>query len=198
MFIPEVGEQLPLRGNWFTKWLGRILMHFCRWRIEGEIYQSSKIVFVMAPHTSWWDFTTNFGVLLALGLHVSWFIANKYTRGVIGRVLAYVGAVPVERNERSDMVTQMASQFHEREKFLLAIFPEGTRKPVPRWKSGFWYIAKEARVPVQLVAVDYGKRATVFGPVIELSESIDQDIQLMREYFKSVIAKRPENARYVE
>lgn len=196
MLIPKLGEELPQRGNRFSKWLGRILMRLCRWRIEGEICQSPKIVFVLAPHTSWWDFTTNFGVLLALGLNASWFIANKYTKGVLGKVLSYVGAVPVERSERSDMVKQMANQFHARDKFLLAIFPEGTRKPVPKWKSGFWHIAKQARVPVQLVAVDYGKRATVFGPVMELSDDMDKDIQRMRAYFKPTIAKRPENTRH--
>ncbi len=171
-------------------------MRLCRWHIEGEVCQSPKCVFVMAPHTSWWDFTTNLGVLLASGLHASWFIANKYTKGVVGKLLANVGAVPVDRNARSDMVTQMANHFNASEKFILAIFPEGTRKPVPKWKSGFWHIAKKAQVPVQLVAVDYGKRATVFGPVMELSDDMEKDIQRMRAYFKPVLAKHPEKARY--
>lgn len=196
MFIPILDDNLPQRGNRFSKWLGRSLMRLCRWHIEGEVCQSSKFIFVMAPHTSWWDFTTNFGVLLASGLDASWFIANKYTKGVAGKLLEFVGAVPVERDERSDMVTQMASHFSASEKFILAIFPEGTRKPVSTWKSGFWYIAKKARVPVQLVAVDYAKRATVFGPVFDLSDSKEKDIQRMREYFKPVVAKHPEKARY--
>ena len=195
MLIPKLGEQLPRRGNRFSKWLGRMLMRLCRWHSEGEICQSPKFVFVMAPHTSWWDFTTNFGVLLALGLNASWFIASKYTKGAVGKLLAHVGAIPVERGERNDMVTQMASQFHGRDKFVLAIFPEGTRKPVPKWKTGFWHIAKQAQIPVQLVAVDYGKRATVFGPIMELSDDMDKDIQRMREYFKGTIAKRAEKTR---
>jgi len=195
MFIPDLGDQLPKRGNSLSQWLGRMLMRLCRWDIEGEICQSPRFILVLAPHTSWWDFTTNFGVLLALGLHASWFIANKYTKGVAGKLLAYFGAVPVERGERSDMVKQMASQFHIRDKFVLAIFPEGTRKPVPNWKTGFWHIAREAQVPVQLVAVDYAKRATIFGPILELSENMDEDIKRMREYFKPITAKRPENAK---
>ena len=196
MEIPELGKNLPRRGNRLTKWLGRVLLRLCRWRIEGEVCQSPKFVFVMAPHTSWWDFTNNLGVLLALGIHVSWFIANKYTKGGIGRMLATLGAVPVERRTRSDMVAQMAGEFHNREKFLLAIFPEGTRRPVPQWKTGFWHIAKQAGVPIQLVAVDYGKRATVFGPVMELSDDVAKDIERMRAYFRQVVAKRPQNAEY--
>ena len=65
-----------------------MIMRGCRWHIEGEICQAPKIVFVMGPHTSWWDFTTNLGVLLATGLHASWFIANKYTRSRAGKFLA--------------------------------------------------------------------------------------------------------------
>ena len=150
----------------------------------------------MAPHTSWWDFTTNFGVLLAMGLHASWFIANKYTKGVMGQWLVYFGAIPIERNTQSDTVTQMAELFNASERLVLAIFPEGTRKPVPTWKTGFWHIAKKAQVPLQLVAVDYAKHATVFGPIMMLSDDMEQDIRQMRLYFQSVTAKRPENAVY--
>jgi len=150
----------------------------------------------MAPHTSWWDFTTNLGIKLATGFHISWFIANKYTVGLFGKGLEFLGAVPIERSSSNDTVEKMAEEFAKREQFVLAIFPEGTRKPVEKWKTGFWHIAKQANVPVQLVAVDYAKRATVFGPIIELSDDKDSDIRKMRSYFKPIVAKRPENASY--
>lgn len=198
MVIPELGDQLPKRGNRFSKWLGRLLLRLCRWHAEGEPCQSSKVLFVMGPHTSWWDFTNNFGLLLAMGLHASWFIADKYTKGAAGKCLAYFGAVPVDRSSKSDMVAQMARHFQSRDKFVLAILPEGTRKPVPTWKTGFWHIAKQAQVPVQLVAIDYAKRATVFGPVIFLSDDMDSDIQRMRAFFKPITARRPQNANYAD
>ena len=196
MIIPQLGEQLPQRGNRFSKWFGRTLMRACRWRIEGEICQSPKFICVMAPHTSWWDFTTNFGVLLAIGLHASWFIANKYTKGVLGQWLVYFGAIPIERNTHSDTVTQMADLFNASKQLVLAIFPEGTRKPVPTWKTGFWHTAKKAQVPVQLVAVNYAKRATVFGPIMTLSDDMEQDIRQMRRYFQPVTARRTVGNRH--
>ncbi len=196
MHIPKLGEQLPRRGNPFSKWLGRQMMRLCRWRAEGELCQSPKFICVMAPHTSWWDFTNNLGLLLALGLHASWFIASKYTRGPIKSLLGFFGAVPVERSQRTDMVTQMANEFIHREKFVLAIFPEGTRKPVPTWKTGFWHIARMADIPVQLIAVDYARRVTRFGPVIHLGDDMEADIRKMRDYFRTVTAKRPECADY--
>ena len=198
MYIPELGELLPRRGNCFSKWLGRLLMRLCNWQIEGEICQSPKFVVALGPHTSWWDFTTNLGVLLAIGLHASWFIANKYTKGEVGRLLTFFGAVPVERSERSDLVSQMVREFNNRSQFVLAIFPEGTRRPVDSWKTGFWHIAKQAGVPVQLVGVDYEKRATVFGPIVELSDDKNRDIRTMQLFFQQVTPKHPENARYSE
>ncbi len=196
MYLPKLGPHLPRRGNGLSRWLGRMLMRLCRWHVEGEIDQSAKLLLVMAPHTSWWDFTMNFGVLLAMGLRASWFIASKYTGGFIGGMLRVMGAVPVERSVHSDMVGQMTGRFAAADRFVLAIFPEGTRKPVAVWKSGFWHIAKQAGVPVQLVAVDYARRATVFGPVIDLSDDKEQDIRRMRAYFHPAMAKRPGNALY--
>lgn len=172
------------------------MLKVLRWNAAGEPCPQPKCLFVMAPHSSWWDFTNNFALLLASGLHASWFIANKYTKGLIGPCLAFFGAVPVDRNQRTDMVTQMASQFIYHEKFLLVIFPEGTRKPVPTWKSGFWYIAKQAQVPIQLVAVDYQKRCTVFGPLYYLSDDMEADIQNMRAFFTAEMAKHPHKACY--
>jgi len=191
--LPALGDQLPQRGNRFSTWLGRFLMRVFRWHVEGEICQSRKVLFVMAPHTSWWDFTTNFSVLLAMGINGSWFIDINYTRGIMGRLLRYFGAVQIDRKHHHDMVSHMVAEFHRREQFALAIFPEGTRKPVARWKTGFWYIAKQAEVPVQLIAVDYGKRATIFGPRMILSEDIEKDINTMRDYFRPIQAKRPDH-----
>lgn len=196
MNLIKLGEQHPQRGNRASKWIGRMLLRICHWHTEGEICQAPKFICVMAPHTSWWDFTTNFGVLMATGLHASWFIANKYNKGLLGKWLAFFGAIPIDRTTRNDVVTQMVEMFSSNERLILAIFPEGTRKPVPTWKTGFWRIAKKAQVPLQLVAVDYAKQATVFGPIITLTDDMERDIQQMRLYFKSVTAKRPENAVY--
>lgn len=192
LYIPGVSDQLPKRGNRFSQWLGRTLMRAFRWRIEGEICQNNKVLFVMAPHTSSWDFSVNFCVYLALGLDGSWFIADNYARGIIGHVLKYFGAVKIDRRKNNDVVSQMVDEINQRDKFVLALFPEGTRKPVARWKTGFWHIAKQANMPVQLIAVDFDKRATVFGPVMALSDDMESDINTMRDYFRPVVAKNPE------
>ncbi len=86
----------------------------------------------------------------------------------------------------------MVEAFDNSERLLLAIAPEGTRRKVGKWKTGFWYIATEAGVPVQLVSFDYEKRITECGPVIELSDDIDVDMKRIQNYYKDVRAKHPE------
>ena len=86
----------------------------------------------------------------------------------------------------------MVEIFNTNDKLLLTITPEGTRRKVDKWKTGFWHIAEQAGVPVQLVIFDYEKRLTEFGPVIDLSDDIEADMQRIQNYFKGVKAKHPE------
>ena len=86
----------------------------------------------------------------------------------------------------------MVEIFNASDRLLLTITPEGTRRKVDKWKTGFWHIAAQADVPVQLVSFDYEKRVTEFGPVIELSDDIEADMERIQNYYKGVRAKHPE------
>ena len=86
----------------------------------------------------------------------------------------------------------MVEIFNSSDELLLAIAPEGTRRKVDKWKTGFWHIAAQAGVPVQLVSFDYEKRITECGPVIELSDDIDADMERIQNYYRDVRAKHPD------
>jgi 1-acyl-sn-glycerol-3-phosphate acyltransferase len=75
---------------------------------------------------------------------------------------------------------------------MVTLFPEGTRKKVGTWKTGFWYIASQADIPIQLVSFDYEKRITECGPVIEPSNNIEADMKIIQQYYKGVQAKHPD------
>lgn len=191
LYIPALGPSVPRTWGKLARFVGRLLLKVCNWRIEGEICNAPKFMLVMAPHTSWWDFTNNLGVMLATGIEVSWFIANKYTRWPLGTLIRYIGGVPVERSSRQDLVSQMVDHINGKDQFVLAIFPEGTRKKVTKWKTGFWYIATQSKLSVQVVSVDYKKRATIFGPVLDLSDDIDADIEKIQSFFQQATARYP-------
>lgn len=189
--IPSLGPAVPRWGNKLTRAIGRLLLKAYRWHVEGRLPDAAKFVIVLAPHTSSLDFFTNLGVMLTVGFKSHWLVADAYDWWPLGIFLRWLGGIPVDRSMPHDLVSQMVSRFEKSDAFILAIFPEGTRKRVRRWKRGFWYMAAGARVPIQLVAVDYDKRASVFGPLIMPSENIEVDMEKIRIFYRGVRGKHP-------
>ena len=192
MNIPELGSLTPRRGNILTRAIGRSLLAGYRWRVEGNVHNAAKLIGVLAPHTSLWDFYTTMATMLAVGFRTSWLIADAYTWWPLGVFMRWLGGIPVKRDAPQNLVSQIVKTFDENDNLLLALFPEGTRKNVFKWKTGFWHIAVRAEIPIQLVSLDYDRRATVFGPVIEPSSSLEADMERIQKYYRGVRAKHPE------
>lgn len=190
--IPPLTPAVPKWGNNLTKAMGRMLLGVYRWYIEGHLPDAPRFVIVLAPHTSSMDFFIGMGTMFAVGFKSSWFIADAYDWWPLGNVLRWLGAIPVDRTMRLDLVARMVEKFNRSDRFILAIFPEGSRQKIEQWKTGFWHIADGAGVPIQLVAMDYDKRATIFGPVIETSGDREKDMKAIRRHFRSVRGKHPD------
>ena len=103
-----------------------------------------------------------------------------------------LGGIPIHRSASHDVVSQIVKAFNDNDRLLLSLFPEVTRKKEAKWKTGFWYIAVQARVPIQLISFDYDRRVTQCGPVIEPSLNIKADMKRIQDYFKGVQAKNPD------
>ena len=88
----------------------------------------------------------------------------------------------------------MVAEFAQHQTLLLGLSPEGSRKKVEQWRSGFWHIAKQANVPVCLIGLDYKHKQLVFGPCVTVGEDFADDLQQMRLFFQQMTAKYPENA----
>ena len=191
MDVPQLGPLTPQRSNAFTRAIGRLLLYAFRWRVTGELLNAPKFVMVWAPHTSMWDFFVAHASRMAVGFHSSWMVAARHARGPVGAIMRRLGGIPIHRSTSHNVVAQMVETFHANERLLLAIAPEGTRRKVGKWKTGFWHIATQAGVPVQLVSFDYEKRVTECGPVIELSQDIEADMKRIQNHFKGVKPKHP-------
>ena len=97
------------------------------------------------------------------------------------------------RKESFNVVDQVVKMFDKKDKFILGVAPEGTRKRVEKWKTGFYYMAKNANVPLVLVAMDYGKKEIGIVKIMNPSEEKKKDLQIIEEIFSNVIARNPEN-----
>lgn len=192
MHLPELGPLTPQRSNALTRAMGRLLLYLSRWRVTGYVHNAPKFVMVLAPHTSLWDFFIAHAIMLAVGFQSSWLIAAGHAKGPVGSIMRRFGGILIHRSASHNVVSQIVETFNASDRLLLAIAPEGTRRKVEKWKTGFWHIAVQAGVPVQLVSFDYEKRVTEFGPVIEPSEDIEADMERIQNYYKGVNARHPE------
>ena len=191
MKTPQLGSAIPSRGNIVSKAIGRFLFFILRWKVIGEVHNVSKLIIVVAPHTSWTDFWVGLATQLTLGLRASFLIADTYTKWPVSIFIKWLGGIPVNRQARNNLVSSVVSTFNEQGDLVLGILPEGTRKKVTKWKTGFWYIAKEAGVPIQLASLDYDKRCFKFGLVIETTENKDLDIRKIQNYYKNITPRHP-------
>lgn len=191
MSIPELGPLTPQKSNVLTKAIGRLLLSMFRWQVEGKVHNAPKFVMIVAPHTSAFDFLVGLASMLALGFRPSWLIAARHTRWPLGFFMHRLGGIPVHRSASHDVVSQMVKSFNDNDSLVLALSPEGTRGKVARWKTGFWHIAAQTGVPIQLTSLDYAKRITKCGPVIETSNNIEADMKRIQNYYKGVQARYP-------
>lgn len=161
------------------------------WRIEGEIPNVPKLVIIVAPHTSNWDFVVGVAAKLALGLRVLFLGKDTLFRFPLGVVMRWLGGIPVDRDSSHDVVNYVVAQFARRERLILGLAPEGTRKRVQRWRTGFYHIAHGAGVPIVPVALDWGAHLVRIGAPFVTTGDVDADVRELQTRFSSVRGRRP-------
>lgn len=174
-----------VRHNAFTRWLGRTVLRLGGWRMAGAFPDIPKLVLIAAPHSSNWDGIWGFAVKLALGLEIK--VLGKDTLlkvPLLGALLRRLGVIPINRSAAHGVVGQMAAMLHGADRLWFALAPEGTRKPVDRWKTGFWKIASAADVPVLPVYFHYPDKLVGVGPPFELSDDMHADIARIRAWYR--------------
>jgi 1-acyl-sn-glycerol-3-phosphate acyltransferase len=189
--IPALGAAVPRLGGPVLKAFGRGVLRLMGWRFEGRFPDIPRCVLIEAPHTSNWDFVVGLAALFALGLRASWLGKHTIFRFPFGRLLQTLGGIPVDRRHAERVVAGIVTQFVERERMWLGIAPEGTRKRVPHWKSGFHRIARGARVPIVPVAFDYPRRVIrIFAPFTPTDDYLADSARLSA-LFGAEMARHP-------
>ncbi|MGH8190644.1 MAG: lysophospholipid acyltransferase family protein [Rhodanobacteraceae bacterium] len=153
------------------------------WRLEGELPDVSKLVLIVAPHSSWWDGIWGLLFKVALGVDVSFMAKRELFRWPLGVLLRRMGGVAIERRAAHDVVDEMVERFHARQRLWLVIEPEGTRKAVAKWKAGFWHIAREAGVPILPGYFDYPRKVIGLGPLFYPTADKGADIAALRAFY---------------
>ncbi len=174
-------------------WLANHFLKLLGWQVVGQPPEPPKAVIIAAPHTSNWDFMFLYLVSSVMGVRIHWMGKEELFKGPLGPISRTLGGIPVKRSRSSNMVQQMAQAFAEKDELLLAVPPAATRRKTEYWKSGFYYIAKEAGAPITLGFVDYGKKRTGLGPSFIPSGDIKADMDFIRSFYADIQGKFPDN-----
>lgn len=169
-----------------------VLLKVLGWKTSGALPPEKKFVLIVAPHTSNWDLFHGILLAFALRLDARYIAKRELFRGPFSGLMTWSGALPVDRASSHHIVDQMVSLFREKENFVLALAPEGTRHKKDSWKSGFYHIALDARVPILLAFIDYSKKAGGAGPMIFPTGDLEKDMAVIREFYAGVQGKHPE------
>jgi 1-acyl-sn-glycerol-3-phosphate acyltransferase len=174
-----------VRRNRLTRWIGRSILRMGGWRMVGRFPDIPKLVLIGAPHSSNWDGVWGFAAKAAMGLDIK--VLGKdslFKVPVLGAVLRYLGVIPVNRSAAHGVVEQAAAMIRSADRFWFGLAPEGTRKPVERWKTGFWKIAKAAEVPVLPAYFHYPDKIIGIGEPFQLGDDMNADLARIRAWYR--------------
>jgi 1-acyl-sn-glycerol-3-phosphate acyltransferase len=170
---------------WLFKLLG--------WSANYSKPDFTKYVVIVWPHTSNLDFIIGFIFSRAYGLPQPHFLAKDSSfKGIMGKIGRAVGGIPVNRSKSTNFVEQVAAEFGRHEDFVLAVTPEGTRSKTEYWKSGFYYMAMAAKVPVVMATIDFPKKLISYNAWFTPSGDIEADMDIIRRHYAGVQGRHPE------
>ena len=183
--VPALPPSAPrVRANRFTRGFGRTVLRLGGWRVVGEFPDVRKLVLIGAPHSSNWDGIWGLAAKVAIGLDIR--ILGKDTLfriPLMAPLLRRLGVIPVDRSAPHGVVEQAVAVIRNTDPCWYGLAPEGTRKRVERWKSGFWKIARGADVPVLPVYFHYPDKVIGIGPLLTLTDDFAADMARIRAWY---------------
>ncbi|MFN5581075.1 lysophospholipid acyltransferase family protein [Gemmatimonas sp.] len=171
----RLGPDAPQSHKPWLRALGWFLMQRAGWSFSGQMPNLPKFVCIVAPHTSNWDFPVGLAAKWALGFDAHWWGKDTLFTPPLGWFMRANGGIPVVRSNKNNAVERTVELARTRLHFALALAPEGTRKKVSTWRSGFWHVAKGAGIPIVLVALDWEHKLVRLGPTVTPDEDDPAD-----------------------
>ena len=178
--------------------LSRSLLRLFGWTLVEELPPEPKYILVGAHHTSNWDWAVGFLMMAGIGLKPRWIGKDSLFKGLAGPIMRWLGGISVVRGAKKNFVGQIVNLYNDSKELVIALAPEGTRKYVDHWKTGFYHIAEGAKVSVAMAFLDYSKKICGIGGYFSPSGNLEDDFKILRKFYVDVKAKFPENQGLVK
>ncbi len=163
------------------------------WKVDGEYpYELKKKILIVAPHTSSMDFFVGILVKIWYNIECKFYAKQELFKGLTGWALRKLGGIPVDRSRNANLVSQAVQDFQNAEEHTILLTPEGTRKKVQELKTGFYYIARQAGVPIIPVIFDFERRLIRIKNAYYTTENMSRDMAFITNLYRGVKGKNAE------
>jgi len=174
------------------KVFAKFILKMIGWHVDVSIPKEKKFIMIGAPHTTNWDLPLGLLCFWSVEMKITWVAKKQLFVGPLNYLFRALGGIPVDRSVHTGFIKQIASQFNEREEMVFGLTPEGTRSRTDYWKTGFYYIAQQANIPICLAYVDFPSRTIGFGKMITPTGDIEKDFEIIKDFYKDKTGKYPE------
>jgi 1-acyl-sn-glycerol-3-phosphate acyltransferase len=164
-------------------WFASVCLFFLGWTTRGEMPNLKKAVLIAAPHSSNWDFVFFLLIIFKFRLSVHWMAKHTMFKWPFKPLLLRLGGIPIDRSGKGNIVKTMTRAFESSTDLIITIAPSGTRDSVTQWKTGFYHIAHQAKVPIVCGYIDYKTRTIGIGPLFHTSGEIDADMKSIKTFY---------------
>ena len=185
-----LGDQVPRRGHWLLAGLGKLILGAMGWRIVGRLPNAPRVVLAVAPHTSNIDGLIGISAIQSLRVQVRFMGKHTLFEGRLGRLMYWLGGIPVNRDSARDVVDQTTAVMREMP-FWLGLAPEGTRTGAKRWKTGFYRIAEQMAVPIVVLGFCYRRRQVRIVDCFLPTGDMDADMARMVASLADIVPRKP-------
>jgi len=183
--------ELTLQTSRFSQVVANLFLRLISWRVDAIIPSASKYILIGAPHTSGWDLL--FAVLLmhSTGIRMHFIGKESLFRWPLGIFMRWLGGIPVKRHSNNNFVQQIVDVYNRSTDLVITIAPEGTREKADYWRTGFYYIALGAGIPIAMAFVDYENRVVGIGPSLTPCGDIRADFEIIKKFYTGIQGKHP-------
>jgi len=168
------------------------------WKTINNFPKESRYVVIAAPHTSNWDFPLGISYIISAGVPFRYMGKDALFKWPQKYLFRALGGFGVDRNNKTKLTTRMAEFINSQDKIALALAPEGTRSNIKYWRSGFYYIALEAKVPIAMAVIDFENKEIGIKTSFMPSGDIEADMEIIRDFYKDVKGRFPEKQGPIE
>ena len=170
-----------------------ILNKIIGWRVIGYLPKNEKYIIAVVPHSSYFDLIIAVLIRTYSGLKIKFIGKKELFNPITSYLFKFLGGIPVDRTKNSNIVDEVVELFELGKIKILAIAPEGTRKRVEKWKTGFYYIALKAKLPILMVSFDYIRKEVKINNKFYPSGDIDKDFIELKKKVNDVLVRNSVN-----